>query len=70
MANLGIVINPMFGYLFGYGFRVVSNCSYMGPDDRINYEEGIGVDVEERGCGLLQNIGRFLSHSMTLCLIR
>jgi len=24
MANLGIVINPIFGYLFGYGFRVLS----------------------------------------------
>jgi len=24
MANLGLVISPMFGYLFGYGFRVLS----------------------------------------------
>jgi hypothetical protein len=24
MANQGLVINPMFGYLFGYGFRVFS----------------------------------------------
>jgi hypothetical protein len=38
----------------------------MGPVDQINYEEGSGVDVEEeRGCGLLQNVGRFLRHSMT-----
>lgn len=24
MANLDLVINPMFDYLFGYGFRVLS----------------------------------------------
>ena len=37
----------------------------MGPGDGINYEEGIGLVVEERGCGLVQNIGRFLLHSVT-----
>jgi hypothetical protein len=24
MDNLGLVVNPMFGYLFGCGFRVLS----------------------------------------------
>jgi hypothetical protein len=42
----------------------------MGLDDGINYEEEIGVAVEEPECGLLQNIGRFVPHSVTLCLIR
>jgi hypothetical protein len=28
----------------------------MGPGDGINYEEGIGEDVEEHGCDLLKKV--------------
>jgi hypothetical protein len=44
--NLGLVVSPVFGYLFGCGFKsAVSSRNFMVPGDTIVYEEGIGDDV-------------------------